>query len=209
MIDVVGGVARGVRIVGNSEPTKPWKFEAYDSGTGAPGNIDYIYIDRQIPVGSITLNVIGDPSQSHTYGAQDLKSLDIVNHGSYTNVLDVINITGGIATTGDIKAFGATKITAVGNLGPYGIDITGPVSGDIRINGSGPHSGSLSICDGNNARYDGDIYFGGPMEDDMADISVRGELGGSITEYRRCSLEYLRAAEAVRDCRPGQQCVGR
>jgi hypothetical protein len=176
-----GTTAVGVRILANSQPTLPWKFEAYDSVTGAPGYIEYIYIDSQMPVGSIVVNVIGDPSESHTYGAEDLKGLDIVNHGSYTNVLDVIKISGDIAVEGDVKAYGATAITASGNLGPYAININGPVSGDISINGSGPHGGSLTICAGNGARYDGDIYFGGSMEDDLADIVLNADLGGSIT----------------------------
>ena len=76
----------GVRILANTQPELPWKFEAYDSVSGAPGDIDYIRIDPGVTVADLQLSVIGEPPL-HEYGAENLDLLDLVEHGTCGNLI--------------------------------------------------------------------------------------------------------------------------
>ncbi len=179
----VGGQHVGVVILRNTQPTLPWKFEAYDSVTGAPGDIDYIIIDSGSTVGNITLSVIGGPG--HTYGARDLELLNLVDYGASTNVIDEIDITGDACADGDIEAYGADSVTIGAEFGPYDLHIFGPVTGDVTISGSGPHRGDIFV---GGTSYAGDMYFAGDMDGDIdfggsanGNIDVNGDLAGMIT----------------------------
>ena len=54
------------------------------------------------------------------------------------------------------------------------------LTGDITINGTGPHTGSL-IIDATAGPDDGDIYFAGPMN---GDITIGDSCNGSIEAFR-------------------------
>jgi hypothetical protein len=123
----------GVRILNNTQPSLPWKFKAYDSSTGAPGDIRYIVIDSLSSVGDITLNVVGglDP-----YGAREVWLINLVDNGTSTNVIDEMTISGDAATDGDIQAYGLESLTIGGNLGPYDLHILGTMSGCVEMVGN-------------------------------------------------------------------------
>ena len=185
VIEQTGPHDVGVIILANTQPGLPWKFEAYDSITDMPGDIEYIRIDPSVTVGDIKLSVIGDP-QWHAHGARNLDLLDLVEHGTLGNVIEVIDIAGHCGTVGDVRAAAAESITIGGDLGPYDIHV-GSVTGDIRVEGHGPHTGSL-IIDAGAGPDDGDIYFAGPTSGDITigdswigSIEIDGDVGGTIT----------------------------
>lgn len=105
---------RYVLIRGNSQPALPWKFEAYDEATGAPGVIQDIHIqplDPNATVGSIRLSVIGQAP--YLFGAADVWSLDLDGHGDpdNPNIIDEIVIKGDFGEYGPMKARGGGTLT--------------------------------------------------------------------------------------------------
>ena len=67
------------RIVILQGDTQTFKFEAYDTATGEPAEIDEIYSNS---MGQIHFEVAGDPYQGRTFGASDLKSIHLPHAGS-------------------------------------------------------------------------------------------------------------------------------
>jgi hypothetical protein len=82
----------GVLIRKNSVWAQIWKFEAYDSQTGQPGDINYIRIQPTGTVGAIRLRIVGAPG--HQYGARDVKQIDLLTNADNTTELFSINISG-------------------------------------------------------------------------------------------------------------------
>lgn len=111
----VGGEDVAVKIHSNAHPNDPWLFQAFDSVTHKPGYINYIKIETTTSVGNIHLSVIPDPNHFPPllHGADALKSVDLVTHGSptYPNVIDEILISGDLGQDESIKAYGAGTLT--------------------------------------------------------------------------------------------------
>lgn len=70
----------------------PWKFEAWDTETGTEGIIESITIAPQ-PVSGIDLRIAPDPASewgAHSYGARNLKQLDLITNGDQGNWLTAL-----------------------------------------------------------------------------------------------------------------------
>ena len=202
-IDQFGGDDVGVLIRQDSS-SSIWKFEAYDSETGDPGYINYIRIQPTGDVGLINLQIVGAPG--HTYGARDVKKIDLLTHADNTTRIYSVYISGDLGEVDSLRAdyvgseFGGGGIYAGGDLlhsiSPVE-DITAPVTigGDllagiyadtaasITVNGTGPHTGDIITRQSGAGAIDiggtmnGDIKIGGAMSNS---IRIRGNLGGSL-----------------------------
>lgn len=193
-----GGNDIGVRIHEGSVSSQVWKFEAYDSGTGDAGYINYIRIDPTGTVGPIRLSIVGAPG--HTYGADDVKEINLTTNADDTTEIVEINISGDLATESDVKCNNITgNITVNGNMATGGDVDCDTLTGDITVGGThgdGPGSttyrlhadtgtGDISIagdCLGNlelGTYHTGEITIGGLLLGDLDagnphDVTIEG-----------------------------------
>ena len=103
-----------VLILEGSDSAHTWQFEAYDSDTEVEGYINYIRIQPTDAVGPIKLSILG--STGHTYGAADVKEIDLKTNADDTSEIVDINISGNLAADGDVSCDSVTgDITIGGN----------------------------------------------------------------------------------------------
>ncbi len=119
----------GVRILANPHPEIPWKFEAFDADTHAPGDIDYIRIDEGVTVGGIRLSVVGS-IPAHEYGARDLKAINLTTNGTGTNTIVDIKLARNLAEDGPVMARDITGNCLVGDPDDPS---TGAVLNDVEL----------------------------------------------------------------------------
>lgn len=156
-IDLGTGDHLGVRILANTQPELPWKFEAYDGAdpSQAPGYINYIRIADGVSVGDIHLSVVGDVNHSppHYRGAAAVKALDLWTNSlpGHPNTVDTLDITADLGADGPIIADGA---------GTWTID--GDVLNDISVQGT----------------FDGSLTVGGDV---LYNIYVSNAITGPVT----------------------------
>ena len=118
-----------------------WQFEAYDSDTGDAGNIDYIRIQPTDDVGPIKLSIVG--STGHTYGAADVKEIDLKTNADDTSEIVDINISGNLAADGDVSCDSVTGDIFVG-LNTYNTLDLGDVDSSSTITITKDLEGTLS-----------------------------------------------------------------
>jgi hypothetical protein len=175
-----------------------FKFEAFDLDTDFPydpGVIKEIVIDQD-GAGLVQVAVIGDPSTGREYGARDVKKLDLTR--AFPGYIVRFKIAGDL---GQSAATVADHIAESGGLPPLfsvggnvlsevfvddcSADVTiggnctamlslGNLTGDVAINGDGPHAGAISLS----SSYGGAISVNGTLN---GNITVNGALNGSIT----------------------------
>jgi len=134
IVEDVYGNDIGVYINEGSDANYVWEFEAYDSQSDEPGYINYISIDPTDTVGPIKLSIVGAPG--HTYGAQDVKKIDLRTNGDDTGDIVTINISGDLASVADVDCDNVTgDIDVGGNLAGNDIDVIEDIDGDITIGG--------------------------------------------------------------------------
>jgi hypothetical protein len=134
---------RAVQIVSNPHPEVPWKFEAYDSATLQEGDIWSITIAPDRSVTGIDLRIVPDPTSGRSFGAANVKQIDLVTNGDAGNWLTTLLLRHdyGDATDGNTLLVGkADTLQIAGNIvAPSGVDainITGWVSGPVSIGGN-------------------------------------------------------------------------
>ena len=166
-----------VRINAGSVSTHVWKFEAYDSGSNEPGYINFIRIDPTDTVGSIKLSIVG--SAGHTYGAADVKEIDLTTNADDTTEIVELKISGDLATTANVSCTNITgEIEIGGDLDGHNIVVADDIDEDITIDGllagnitadsmenltitgtnaqTGDHTGNITI----NGQYTEEITIG-------------------------------------------------
>jgi hypothetical protein len=115
----------------------PYDFDCHDRITGAPAEIEGIVAAQGI--GAVHVKVT--PHEGRPYGATNIKWFNLAVPGVTGRIVE-INISGNLSTDGPTAAASAGTFYVGGNLGSYGLNISGPVDGDITLNGSGPHTGT-------------------------------------------------------------------
>jgi hypothetical protein len=113
----------------------PYDFDCYNLFTGAPAEIQRITADPYIGA----VHVMVTPHEGRPYGATNIKWFNLALPGVTGRIVE-INISGNLSTDGPTAAASAGTFYVGGNLGSYGLNISGPVDGDITLNGSGPHA---------------------------------------------------------------------
>jgi len=115
----------------------PYDFDCYNVLTGAPAEIQGIVAAQGIGA----VHVMVTPHEGRPYGATNIKWFNLALPGVTGRIVE-INISGNLSTDGPTAAASAGTFYVGGNLGSYGLNISGPVDGDITLNGSGPHTGT-------------------------------------------------------------------
>jgi hypothetical protein len=175
-----GGNDYAVLINEGSDSDHIWKFEAYDSETDDPGYIDYIRIDPTDTVGHIKLSIVGAPG--HTYGADDVKEIDLLTNADDTTEIVDITILGDLATDGDVSCDNITgNIDVGGNITTGGDVICDSITGDIDVDGTLDECG-LPVHKLQANSVTGDIDLGGLWGDidvgSLANLTVGDTPGG-------------------------------
>jgi len=195
---------------GFASASKRFKFEArteeLQSGQWVdigPGDIDVIMIDPSVSdPGSVIIEVNGDPSKSHVYGAADLRKISLPTGATaYTHIWR-IRIAGNLGADGmsdcdqiDLVEVGGDLLNRLDALGSIGNSITisgilgaaisgSSITGTITAAGAGTHTGSITARNGNLTA----VNIGGRMN---GNISVAGSLtqgkilvAGSVADGR-------------------------
>lgn len=173
-------------LLANSDPNIPWRFEAYDDVTGEPGVINDIRIEPTGPVGVIRLDIIGDPTLDHVYGAAHVKRIDLVTNADASNSLELLDITQDLGELGPTRAASITGDFVVRNnvLSDVSIqtlpagahfDVFGfALDGALSVTGEGPHGGDISVKDMYSYPY-GNIEIAGTM---AGSIDLGSDAGG-------------------------------
>jgi hypothetical protein len=135
-----------IEILDNLNPDLPWRFEAWDTATAEEGVIDWITIVSEEPVSGIDLRIAPDPASpygTHSYGAGNVKQIDLVTNGDPGNWLTtlLLKYDYGDATQGGTLRVGRADTIQIGGnaVMPSGVDainITNWISGPVSIGGN-------------------------------------------------------------------------
>ncbi|MBK8914836.1 MAG: hypothetical protein IPM64_09610 [Phycisphaerales bacterium] len=168
-----------------------FSFEAYNSGTGAPLDIDNIVVQSGV-TGTVHVRIAPQPGSGRTYGAANVKGINLsaATTGNLAGVVisgDLGALTGVTVSniTGAVAADDGTNISVAGNLGAaltlnsataLNVAGGGTHTGDITIAGAGPHTGAISLT----GDYSGDMTLTG---DRSGQVKINGDLTstGSVT----------------------------
>lgn len=182
----------GVRIHKNSVQSILWRFEAYDSVSGDPRDINFIEIPPTGTVGWVALRIYGD---GRPYGARHVKKIDLVTNADSSGQVHSMTISGDYGQTGPMLATFVSGISIGGNCvngilptslsGQVSIQgnltgtihATGAITADVTVSGAGPHTGSIA-SDSSAEAYGGTIYVGGSMS---GNVTFGDGLSGSVT----------------------------
>ncbi len=183
--------------------TGTFRFEAFDTGSGAPGVINEIVTDSN-GAGRVHIVINGDPSYGHTYGAADVRYINLGNTSESSLA--------GLNISNDLGEDGLFYFDSVGNV-QIGGDLLDGLRGDsyltsIVINGdllatvsSGASLGPVTVLgDGphtGNVQADSPLYSAISIENTMngdiivdggsspasiyAPITINGDMNGDIT----------------------------
>lgn len=163
--------------------TEVFKFEAYDDVTNEPETINEITV--QSGAGTVLLAVIGDDGTGRTFGADNLKKLDL--SGASSSTLVQVKIEADLGEEGPTiadtlaDAGGLTSTFEVGGNLLDDLSITGDADGAIIVNGAGPHTGDITISGSAidiqiNGGFGNTIEVGGPLYA----MTVNGNLMGNL-----------------------------
>ncbi|MBU0638557.1 MAG: hypothetical protein KKB50_06805, partial [Planctomycetes bacterium] len=106
-------------------------FECFDDVTGDPADIELIGLSGT-PSGTITVAIL--PGSGHTYGARQVKEIDLTTTG-VTGNLAGLNISSHLGQDGDIALDNITGTVAVGGDVLHTIDIGNDITGALKIGG--------------------------------------------------------------------------
>jgi len=151
----------------------PYDFDCYNVLTGAPAEIQRITADPYI--GPVHVKVT--PHEGRPYGATNIKWFNLAVPGVTGRIVE-INISGDLSTDGPTAAASAGTLYVGGNLGSYGLNISGH-AGDITLNGAGPHTGSITLGGAPPDTYASQLYLGGSMAS-TAEIFIGPYLTGRV-----------------------------
>ncbi len=128
-----------------------FSFEAFDSLTGNPVDIDLVSVHSGVS-GTVNVKIAADPGSARTYGAANVKGIDL--HNATAGNLAGVFISGNLGATsgvnvkdvsGAVSALVGTNVSVTGNLGAA---LTLTSANSISVTGSGTHTGNISLTAG-------------------------------------------------------------